>query len=166
MAQIMARNHPIAQPSAERNGLTDSETKHILNHELPTYILKKTVKEGHFSNVEDARIASKEWLKFIVLTLDNPHVRIGMWSDIVDEIWHAYLMYTHEYFAFSRDVLGVDYYHHTPLIIDEDGVSNMPRDKGANFTRLYIEKFGPLHPIWDSMLEMQKCNAECDCCCV
>ena len=164
MAQIMARDKPIPHPSAERNGLTDSEIKRILEHELPIYILKKTVKEGHFSSTEGAKIASKEWLKFVVLTLDNPHVRIGMWSDIVDEIWHAYLMYTHEYFAFSRDVLEVDYYHHTPLIIDGDGVSNMPQDKGANFVRLYIEKFGPLHPIWDSMLDTQICLP--DCCCV
>ena len=73
-------------------------------------------------------------------------------------------MYTHEYFAFSQDVLGVDYYHHTPLIIDDEGVSNMPQDKGANFARLYIEKFGPLHPIWDSMLDTQICLP--DCCCV
>jgi len=166
MTGVLVREKPIERQSSEQHGLTESETRRILDHDVPEYILKKTVNEGHFDSIEDARVTSKEWLKYIVLSLDNPTVRIGMWSDTVDEIWHSYLLHTHEYFAFSRDILGVDYYHHTPLIISEDGESNMPQDGGANFTRLYNEKFGPLPSAWDSMPEVMKCFDEDGCCCV
>ena len=138
--------------------------RRILDHNVPVYILKKTVDEGHFDCIEDARVASKEWLKYIVLSLENPTILVGMWSDIVDEIWHAYLLHTHEYFAFSRDIAGVDYFHHTPWRLMGDGQSNMPQDGGVHFKKLYNEKFGPLHSIWDSMPEAMNCAIDACCC--
>ena len=147
----MSKRALYKNPSIETQGdFSNNQIEQILNHELPIYVLEKTVKEGCFSSIGEARIASKEWLKFVVLSLEHPHSRIGMWSDLVDEIWHAYLLHTHDYFAFSKNVLGIEYYHHRPQIFDENGVSNMPQDKGSKFRSLYAKKFGKLHPIWDT----------------
>ena len=165
MVGILYRQKPIRNGNKESPTLTDIDLERILNHEVPTHILKCTVDEGHFECMEAARAASKEWLKYIILSLDNPNIQIGMWSVIVDEIWHSYLMHTHEYFSFSRDVLGVDYYHHTPAMVDENGKSNMPQDGGMNFTRLYNDRFGPLPSIWDSMPEAMACHDDGECCC-
>ena len=166
MEGLMARENPIAMKSSGKRGLSDAETKRILNHNLPEYILKRTVHEGHFETMECARIASKELMKYIILCLENPSIRIGMWSEEVDEVWHSYVLHTQEYFSFSRDILGIEYFHHTPMIIDEEGVSNMPKDGGSNFRRLYNEKFGHLPPIWDSMPEAMSCWENIDeCCC-
>ena len=166
MTSIMFREKPIERAQTQKGGITEGETAFILNHDIPEYILKRTVKEGHFDTLEDARTAGIELMKYIVLCLDNPNVRIGMWSEDVDEIWHTYVLHTREYFAFSRDVLGVDYFHHTPLIISDNGESNMPQDGGDNFRRLYNDKFGQVPPIWNSM-NKSSCDSYGgdECCC-
>jgi hypothetical protein len=161
----MFREKPIERAQTQKGRISESETTFILNHVIPKYILKRTVKEGHFATTEDARIAGIELMKYIVLCLENPNVRIGMWSEDIDEIWHTYVLHTREYFAFSRDVLGVDYFHHTPLIISDNGESNMPQDGGANFIRLYNEKFGDLPSIWGSMNETKNHCGPDECCC-
>ena len=165
MVGILYRTDPIPNGNRNESRLSKTEVERILSHQIPVHILKRTVIDGHFGCMEAARDAGKEWLKYIILSLENPNVRIGMWSVIVDEIWHSYLMHTHEYFHFSREVLGVDYYHHTPAVIDEEGNSNMPQDGGMNFTRLYEERFGKLPAIWDSMPEAMACHDDGECCC-
>ena len=73
-----------------------------------------------------------------------------MWSEEVDEILDIrYVLHTQEYFSFSRDILGIEYFHHTPMIINEEGVSNMPKDGGLILGAYTMRKLG--QPIWDSM---------------
>lgn len=90
--------------------------------------------------------AMHEWCKFMttILYTDGP---VGMISPVVDEVWHAFILFTKDYTAFCDDVFG-RFIHHAP---------NWPgapagNDSGANFRDAYAELYGPLPAIWSAHL--------------
>lgn len=66
-----------------------------------------------------------------------------MTSEIVDEVWHSFILFTISYEKFSQDVYG-RYIHHTPKTSDNP----LPVDSAKNFYDTYRAYFGELHPLW------------------
>ena len=127
---------------------TPQDNNRVLTHTIPKQVLQRTVSEGHFQDIKEAAKAGQEWLKYVALCRAHQSTPIGMISSKVDEIWHAYILFTREYFDFSISVLGLNYFHHAPNVRSTSGEQSMPDEAGPNFVRLYTETFGPLPKVW------------------
>lgn len=144
----------------ENEAWTNADTNRVLSHTIPNPIIERTVEEGHFSTLSEATHAAQEFLKYVALCCENPSTAIGMISAPVDEIWHSYILFTQEYFDFSRTVLRQEYFHHVPNIAGEgEGEQTVSNSAGPNFVRLYRQKFGPLPPIWGLLNKSLGCRS-------
>ncbi len=92
--------------------------------------------------------------KYLVLCAATPDRSFGMFSAMVDEAWHAFVLFTTEYTEFGHRYFG-DYIHHAPA--GERGSSETTRAGGrpqepASFDDVrhrYEELFGQSLPaVW------------------
>ena len=130
-----------------RQDWSDEDSARVLAHDIPPYILERTVSDGDFETIEEAEEAGAEFLKFLVLSMSTSE-RIGMVSERVDAIWHAYILFTNEYHQLSRNVIGVNYFHHAPTRTDGDSSPSPPGSSATNFLQAYAARFGALPSVW------------------
>lgn len=89
---------------------------------------------------DDAESLFTEYLKFMAIKIrekDTDDKRAAP-SKMIDEMWHAHILSTKEYFAFCDRHNDGDYLHHDPTMVD------VPSRYRLTMTR-YVELFG-----WDS----------------
>jgi len=84
----------------------------------------------------------REIKRYLALKVINEDKIIRM-EGAVDELWHTFLMFTHEYHKFSLLVAG-DYIHHTPAAEGED--PDRGREHYRNFWDGYLAVFGEEPP--------------------
>lgn len=99
---------------------------------------------------DDAESLFTEYLKFIAIKIrekDTDDKRAAP-SKMIDEMWHAHILSTKEYFAFCDRHNDGDYLHHDPTMVD------VPSRYRLTMIR-YIEMFGDLYSrlIWPPPVE-------------
>ena len=62
---------------------------------------------------------------------------LGMLSPEVDEVWHAFILFTREYAAFCQEAFGM-FIHHVP----RTSRTPIPEASRGNFLSAYAEVFG------------------------
>jgi hypothetical protein len=62
---------------------------------------------------------------------------LGMLDPDVDEVWHAFLLFTREYADFCQSAFG-SFIHHVP----RTSRAPLPESSGENFLSAYAEVFG------------------------
>jgi hypothetical protein len=85
---------------------------------------------------EDLAGATLEFKRYLTL-VGLGYRNLGMLSPQVDEVWHAFILFTREYAEFCQDTFGM-FLHHVPR------TSRSPhRDaSGESFMAAYAEVFG------------------------
>lgn len=68
---------------------------------------------------------------------------LGMVSPEVDEVWHAFILFTRDYAAFCQAAFG-EFIHHVPRTSRDE----LPSDGAEKFLQAYREVFGALPEIW------------------
>ena len=104
-------------------------------------VREKLLMEAKFpAPVVDEAIA--EFRKYLTL-IALGHRGLGMISVEVDEIWHTFILFTHDYADFCEAVFG-GYLHHKP------GVPSQPigKEPRKQFLSAYRAAFGDLPAIW------------------
>lgn len=79
----------------------------------------KIVYIKHFGKDEDVEKISEEYRRFMILTILNPMGISTPMSTVVDPFWHAHILCTEDYMAFSEATLG-RYIHHRPTFNAEE----------------------------------------------
>jgi hypothetical protein len=74
----------------------------------------------------------------------------------VDEVWHAFILFTREYADFCQDIFG-EFIHHVPRTSRTP--SGTPREDG--FAQAYLRAFGEASGFWGG-IHAQDCG-EGDC---
>ena len=79
------------------------------------FVAEKLIESGHSTqkNVNEHILWYKQFMSFKVL---RPSVRCGMFSDIVDGVWHQHILFTHDYEKFGNEIFG-SFIHHVPCNI-------------------------------------------------
>jgi hypothetical protein len=85
-------------------------------------------------------IANKDLLPGEDIVDDGP---LAVIDSRVDEFWHCFVLFTPQYEAFCRDVLGF-FLHHQPRTSSTD----VPSAAIPNFVHAYRECFGDLREFW------------------
>jgi hypothetical protein len=114
------------------------------------FLIDKLLKEQIVETREDGESLFVEVIKYLILNWTYPGKRWSMFSRLIDEVWHQFVLFTVEYSAFCTRYFG-GYLHHAP----GNAPGTEPREPGsraeevADFQRHYKELFGtPTPRIW------------------
>lgn len=83
-----------------------------LNYQAP-FLIEKLLKEQIATTAEDGEALFAEAVKYLVLSHMYPDKRWDMFSRLIDEAWHQFVLFTRQYFEFSQRYFG-HYVHHAP----------------------------------------------------
>lgn len=95
-------------------------------------------RKGFDANYVDAM--EREYKRFMALTLMYPGKLIPI-SEQVDEMWHAHILFTHNYRKMGETLAG-GYIHHIPAATQQECEALLPH-YFANTLPLYEQHFGP-----------------------
>ena len=114
--------------------------RRIMEYPLP-YVRYRLETERIIPN-DQIDLAIDEWRKFMVTVL-YADKSVGMISPIVDEVWHAHILFTREYAEFCQNCFET-FVGHAP------NWPGSPSDGtgGRTFIKLYEKLFGDLPSIW------------------
>ena len=119
----------------------------LWGYELPPALIKKLKEKFPFNLMSDKEIVIcvDEFKKFMAIMVigRNKKMGVAMTSNVIDEIWHQFILFTLEYEKFS-DMLNGKFIHHTP----NTAAFSFRPDAIIFFYSTYKEFFGELHPIW------------------
>ncbi len=119
----------------------------LRKYDIPSGVRERLTKEYPFSRMSSDEIDACliEFKKFVavLLILREQKQRVAMVSEIIDEVWHTFVLFTIEYAEFSRKVAG-EYIHHIP----NRSPQTAGHDAARNFYIIYSKYFGQLHPVW------------------
>ena len=106
------------------------------------------------ANVPSVTDAVDEYRRFVEMTIFSQGRCVP--SRVVDEVWHAHILHSKDYVAFSN-ALGVGYLHHTPAKQQDQNIA----DQYADTLQFYFERFGkqPNPDVWH--LNEAQCNGDC-----
>ncbi|WP_431233540.1 glycine-rich domain-containing protein [Mycolicibacterium psychrotolerans] len=113
------------------------------------FVIERLVKDRIADTADEAELLFAEAKKYLVLCEATPDMSFGMPSAMVDQAWHAFILFTTEYSAFGHRFFG-RYLHHSPAIEHDLTPRRQPNIASLNdFQSRYQELFGePLPAIW------------------
>lgn len=112
----------------------DKRAGFIMNYNIPDWV-KEFFFQDHPEISDDKFPAIEDALKdfyLMILLRDDKNQMISMPSKVVDDLWHAHIIFTREYAHFCEDAFG-EMLHHTPYkgwIVSEDKID----DSDSNLT--------------------------------
>jgi hypothetical protein len=95
-----------------------------------------------------------EFKKYMAIMVINHKTgkRVEMVSELVDEVWHTFILFTNEYKKFCDTLVG-EYIHHEPNIDSLYGTDPLFPYKKKQSTEFFYNEyercFGPLPEIWN-----------------
>jgi hypothetical protein len=128
-------------------GSTIRTLEKLWTYNIPDDIVKRLKKGFPFNSMtsKEVGICVDEFKKFVAIMIIGKKEKKGvaMTSNVIDEIWHEFVLFTLDYHAFS-EMLDLQYIHHTP---NTKSFSFGP-NAAQFFFDTYKKYFGELHPIW------------------
>ena len=133
----------------------------LWEYEFPSGLTTRLKEKYPFSVMSDKEIVHclDEFKKFMAVMVIGKKKKQGvaMTSNVIDIIWHQFILFTIEYEKFSQ-LLNGKFIHHTP---NTEKFSFGP-DTVTFFYSTYREYFGELHPIWLHTITKDE-TSEVDC---
>ena len=115
------------------------------------FLEEKLVKARMFACGEDVSAYLQEVKKYLALNHLDDGDGYPMFSRVVDEVWHQFVLFTVEYARFSDRFFGY-FVHHAPNNAPSPPNALPPQARTyADFVTAYEAVFGPLSPLWDDM---------------
>lgn len=127
------------------------------DYEIPQGIVDKIRTKRPFSKMSAGEIDEciLEFKKFIGLLVinQNKNRRIDMVSEVIDEVWHTFILFTKEYEVFSLKIMN-GFIHHKPIttanVECRDVTKNFPQFNGTHlFYQDYSRYYGCLSYVWE-----------------
>ena len=113
------------------------------------YVIDRLVKDRVADTPDLAEQLFTEAKKYLVLCAATPDALYGMHSAMVDEAWHAFVLFTSEYTDYGHRYFG-NYVHHEPAQDQGEPDGRTPDAASFNeFRERYEELYGdPLPAVW------------------
>ena len=89
------------------------QDRFIREYRFPPGLLAKLVAQHPQLAVKDQQLVLRGLRKFFLAYLRGGRKHVSMPSQIVDDLWHAFILYTREYKEFCQDAFG-HFFHHSP----------------------------------------------------
>lgn len=136
-----------ADPFKDLSQTTVTAIRDVLSYQIPDGVLERLRSEFPFTKLSNEEFDGciEEFKKFIIVWLINREAKkpTAMVSELIDEVWHAFVLFTEEYHRFSS-LANFEYIHHSP----STKAQRLSPASVENFYQTYRKYFGVLSPIW------------------
>ena len=116
----------------------------LWQYNLPQPIIEKLRKKFPFNFMQhdEILICIDEFKKYMAIQVigRSKNMPVSMTSNIIDEIWHQFILFTIEYHQFSK-MLNSEFIHHTP----NTKTFSFGPNAAVFFFSTYKDYFGDLH---------------------
>ncbi|MGB4812252.1 MAG: hypothetical protein WBP13_07210 [Methylophilaceae bacterium] len=97
--------------------------KHIREASIPPDLVLKIQKKYPNLARKDALLVVSALRQFFLAYHQSRYQYVSMPSEIVDDLWHEFILYTREYEQFCKKAFG-RFFHHTPAVMLSDNQSS------------------------------------------
>jgi hypothetical protein len=104
---------------------------HIRHFELPRGLFDKLRQKHPALSLKDCQLVAQALRQFFLTHLKSGRRQVSMPSQVVDDLWHEYILYTRHYQQFCQRAFG-RFLHHTPAV-----VLGPQRDANAGLRRCF-----------------------------
>jgi hypothetical protein len=87
----------------------------IRNHELPRGLFDNLRKRRPDLSLKDCQLAANALRQFFLAYLKSGRKYVSMPSQVADDLWHEFILFTRHYEAFCKGAFG-GFLHHTPAV--------------------------------------------------
>lgn len=96
-----------------RRNLRLKRESHIRTFDLPKGLFDKLVKRHPHLTLRDCQLVSHGLRQFFLAHLKSGRMYVSMPSQVADDLWHEFILYTKNYEQFCNQAFG-RFLHHTP----------------------------------------------------
>jgi hypothetical protein len=130
--------------------LTFRRAEYIRTYIWPSGLLERFEKHQAGMERKDSALVSRGLRQFFVAYLMSGKRYVSMPSQVADDLWHEFILYTRDYDAFCRRAFG-GFLHHTPaVVLSEHRQSN----EGLRRVWWYCCKYENLNPVKPTRLPL------------
>ena len=140
----------VAAGSLYGRWLTLRRAEFIRTFRWPPGLLKRLEKHHPGFERKDSALVSRGLRQYFLAYLMSGRRYVSMPSQVADDLWHEFILYTREYDAFCRRAFG-GFLHHTPaVVLSEHRKSN----EGLRRVWWYCCKYENIDPVKPSRLPL------------
>lgn len=88
----------------------------LRSYMFPPGLLEKLIQRRPELTLKDRQLVARALRQFFLVHLKSGHKQVSMPSQVVDELWHEFILYTKNYQTFCQKAFG-RYMHHTPAAV-------------------------------------------------
>ncbi len=90
--------------------------RYIRDFQLPRGLYERLKKRRPELDMKDCALVGRGLRQFFLAYLHSGRKFVSMPSQVVDDLWHEFILYTKAYDAFCRQAFG-SFLHHTPAVV-------------------------------------------------
>jgi hypothetical protein len=98
-----------------RRHVAKAREAHIRSFQFPKGLFSQVTAKYPHLTAQDMELVSRGLRQFFLAYLKGGRQCVAMPSQVVDELWHAFILHTRSYEAFTRQAFGT-FLHHTPAV--------------------------------------------------
>jgi hypothetical protein len=83
---------------------------------LPKGLYAKLLKHHPHLSEKDCQLVGRALRQFFITYAKSDHRAVAMPSQVTDDLWHEFILYTRDYDEFCKKSFG-RFFHHTPAIV-------------------------------------------------
>jgi hypothetical protein len=123
-------------------------------YQIPSAVAERLRQQKPFNDMTELQLKEilDEFKKYIAILIINYRngKKVEMVGELIDEVWHTFILFTNEYRKFCETIIG-EYIHHEPNV-SSYGVDPLFLFKKKQSIEFFYEEyercFGPLPDVW------------------
>lgn len=117
---------------------------HIRTYMFPPGLLDQLQKRRPELGLKDRQLVARALRQFFLVYLNSGFKQVAMPSQLVDDLWHEFILYTQHYQAFCKQAFG-RYLHHTPAAVLGAAANNNAHIRRTWWYACLEENINPRH---------------------
>lgn len=138
---------PIGDPFKKLPRETKRSLKKLQEYHISPGVTTRLRRKFPFDRMsnQEISICIAEFKKFVAVLIIGraEKKKVAMTNEIIDQVWHEFILFTKDYIEFSFAVRR-DYIHHSP----NTGDDKFGPEAARYFHETYAKYFGKIHPVW------------------
>lgn len=99
-----------------QNGQIFRREHFIRHYTLPAHLFEMLIRRHSHLQIKDCQLVAQGMRQFFLAYLKSGQKYVSMPSQVVDDLWHEFILHTREYEAFCKQAFG-GLLHHTPAAV-------------------------------------------------
>jgi hypothetical protein len=108
-----------------------ARTDYIRTFVLPKGLYNKLLAKHPSLTTKDCQLVGRALRQYFLAYAMSGYRQVSMPSQVADDLWHEFILYTREYDEFCKKAFG-QFFHHTPAV-----VMRSPTDSAAGLRRCW-----------------------------